>query len=131
MPANNKVSVAWQIVFTFLPIVNFWAFYRIRKLRRYLLYVILPSIVVSSIYLSYSGLWLPLPLESISPGHSTALMNGTEMVPAFYDEVMYASLLNNSIGLGLQGLAVYLVIIWSRHHNRRADASKGQSPPNT
>ena len=47
MPAHTKVSVAWQTVFTFLPIVNFWAFYRMRKLCKYVLYVIVPSIALS------------------------------------------------------------------------------------
>src|SRR5687768_11519840 len=47
MPADDKVSVAWQIVFTFIPIVNLWAFYRIRRLRKYLLYVVVPVIVLS------------------------------------------------------------------------------------
>lgn len=64
MPANSKVSVGWQIVFTFLPIVNFWAFYRIRKRRRYVLYVIMPSIVVSIV--SYSYLHAN-PLRSLAP----------------------------------------------------------------
>jgi hypothetical protein len=58
MPANHKVSVGWQIVFTFIPIVNFWAFYRIRKLRKYVLYVVAPSIIVSLAYISYIGLWV-------------------------------------------------------------------------
>jgi len=53
MPANHKVSVAWQIVATFVPIANFWAFYRIRKLRKYVLYVIVPEIVVSIALLAY------------------------------------------------------------------------------
>jgi hypothetical protein len=34
LPANHKVSVGWQIVFTFIIVLNFWAFYRIRKLRK-------------------------------------------------------------------------------------------------
>ncbi|HEX2556733.1 MAG TPA: hypothetical protein VHK86_00290, partial [Nitrososphaera sp.] len=53
MPANHKVSVAWQIVFTFIPILNLWAFYRIRKLRKYLLFVVVPSIIVSILLLAY------------------------------------------------------------------------------
>ena len=63
MPANHEVSVAWQIVFTFLPIVNYWAFYRVRKLRKYVLYVVVPAMLLNiavSAYLydvSVRGLW--------------------------------------------------------------------------
>ena len=32
-------------------------------------------------------------------------------------------------GFGLQGMAIYLVIIWSRQHNRMVDASTGQAAP--
>src|SRR5213593_4532461 len=55
MPANRKVSVAWQIIFTFIPILNLWAFYRIKKLRKYFLYIIVPMIAVSigiAVYIS-------------------------------------------------------------------------------
>jgi hypothetical protein len=59
MPANNKVSVCWQIVFTFLPVLNFWASYRIRKLRKHVLHVTAPEIAVSVFlaYISFSGAW--------------------------------------------------------------------------
>lgn len=49
MPAKGKVSIGWQIVFAIISPVNLWAFYRIKKLRLFLLFVIAPSIVVSSI----------------------------------------------------------------------------------
>jgi hypothetical protein len=49
VPAKGKVSIGWQIVFAIISPVNLWAFYRIKKLRLYTLYVIVPSIIVSSI----------------------------------------------------------------------------------
>lgn len=110
MPANTKVSVAWQIVFTFLPIVNFWAFYRIRKLRRYLLFVIVPEIVISIVIIaSMYSRPTASPYDFVAPNYT-----------------VWA--LGNVISIGLQGLAIYLVIIWSRLHNRRVDASTGQAP---
>jgi len=36
-------------MFTSIPIVNFWTFYRIRKLRRCLVYAFVPSVAVSFI----------------------------------------------------------------------------------
>lgn len=122
LPANSKVSVAWQIVFTFLPIVNFWAFYRIRKLRKYLLFVFAPSVALSIMLYAYI-LSNPLP----------SLMTRGEDDPAFgvlpySDSQFSASIIGNVAGFGLQGLSIYLVIIWSRLHNRRVDASTGQAP---
>jgi len=103
MPANHRVSVAWQIVFTFIFGLNFWAFSRIRKLRKYLLYVFVPSVASSAAlfwYISEKGYWVS------SWGDAFAL-----------PPVIAA----NVIGLGLQGFAIYLVIIWSRQHNKIYD----------
>ena len=49
MPAKGMVSIGWQIVFAIISPVNLWAFYRIKKLRLFVLYVIVPSAIVSSI----------------------------------------------------------------------------------
>lgn len=49
MSAKGKVSIGWQIVFAIMSLINLWAFYLIRKLRLYALYVIVPSVIVSSI----------------------------------------------------------------------------------
>ena len=46
MPAKIKVSLGWQIVFMFIPIVNFWAFYRIQKLRRFVAFVGIPALII-------------------------------------------------------------------------------------
>lgn len=45
MPATRPVSLIWQIVFVFLPILNIWVFYRIRKLQKYLAWVIAPQLL--------------------------------------------------------------------------------------
>ncbi len=34
---NKAVSVSWQMLFAVIPFVNFWAAYRIKKLRKFLL----------------------------------------------------------------------------------------------
>jgi hypothetical protein len=120
MPAYLKVSVGWQIVFTFLPIVNFWAFYRIRKLRKYVFYVILPSIVFSIAYLSYLFDRFAPPSDSnpfygYSPTYDFVILN----------PLLYAT--TQGIGWGLQGFAIYLVIIWSRQHNQQFDQPSTQA----
>lgn len=104
MPANHKVSVGWQIVFTFITFLDLWAFYRIRKLRKYLLYVSVPSIALSIIVFTYVySIDVSSPYDFVAP-----------------DPLALA--VSIIIGLGFQGLAVYLVIIWSREHNRAFDA---------
>ena len=48
MPAKGKVSILWQILFVvFVSILDLWAFYRIQKLRKYLLLVYVPQIAVA------------------------------------------------------------------------------------
>jgi hypothetical protein len=109
MPADHKVSVAWQIVFTFIPILNWWAFYRIRKLQKYLLCVVLPSIVTSIALYAY----LLAP-----PGYTSW---GDDGIAFGTQPPVDAIILGNVIGWGLQGLAIYLVVIWSREHNKQFD----------
>ena len=63
MPAKEKVSVMWQILFAIISPINLWAFYRIKKLRRYVLYVAVPSVIVGLI-LSLVGYY---EMTSIDP----------------------------------------------------------------
>ena len=107
MPANHKVSVGWQIVFTFLPIVNFWAFYRIRKLQKYFLYIIVPEIIVSAAY----G-WYYITSTDFSKWGDDGLAFGNGNSFAVW-------LATSAIGWALTGLTIYLVIIWSRQHNKQ------------
>jgi hypothetical protein len=121
MPANHKVSVAWQIVFTFLPVVNFWAFYRIRKLRMYVLYVILPSIIVSIYYISETGLWVGVPAWAAGVDQYIVTVRPAD------DPLLLTKIVANVILNGLQGFAIYLVIVWSRQHNRKFDTPTASS----
>jgi hypothetical protein len=115
LPANHKVSVAWQIVFTFIPILNLWAFYRIRKLRKYLLFVVVPSIIVSVLLLAYIQ-----SQKRFTPWGDDGLAFGSP------DTTWWASITGNVIGLALQGLSIYLVIIWSKKHNENYSTASGQ-----
>jgi len=119
VPANHKVSVAWQIVFTFISLLNLWAFYRIRKLRKYLLYVVLPSVIISSILVGSYFLSNP-------PGFHPSIIADN------YDSAnwstSYAIGLSYVVAAAFQALAIYLVIIWSRQHNRQFDQSPNQTP---
>lgn len=118
MPANNKVSVGWQIVLTFLPIVNFWAFYRIRKLRKYVLFVIVPSIILTIAYTIFIA--------------NLVISDPNFGLPATDPWFVYTNPMGiavNVIGWSLTGLSIYLVIIWSRLHNRQFDQPTSQTQP--
>lgn len=105
MPANHKVSVSWQILFTFITGLNFWAFYRIRKLQKYLLFVFAPSIAASMVL--FAMIYDRLHLGPGDPYDFVALGPVEQIFPL--------------VSLGFQALAIYLVIIWSREHNRMFD----------
>ena len=60
MRVPTKISVLWQCIFAFVPFINLWAAYRIRKLRRLLLlYVILTSVSI------VINLFIPFPYSLI------------------------------------------------------------------
>lgn len=114
MPANSKVSVGWQIVASLITGVDVWAFYRIRKLRKFLLFIIAPRAVVYGAY--FALLSIAIPESEIPPGATWVI---------YTDQI---ALVANVIGACIQGLAIYLVIIWSRQHNRQFDRPTAQQP---
>ena len=113
MPANHKVNVAWQIFFIFIPVINFWAFYRIRRLDEYTFYIILPAVIALIILIAIIIISIiQSPTESYDP-----LEVSFRPVPIASELELAAYL----VGFGLQGLAIYLVTIWSRKHNQQFD----------
>lgn len=120
MPAEHKVSVGWQIVALFVPIANLWAFYRIRKLQRYLLFVFVPSMVLSSVMVAYYFSKLPQFTTTADDGIA---FGGPIYDPfdfVFFDSTIHV--VTTAISWALFGLSIYLVIIWSRQHNRKFDS---------
>jgi multisubunit Na+/H+ antiporter MnhC subunit len=115
LPADHKVSVGWQIVATFIIIANFWAFYRIRKLRKYLAYVFVPSIVASVIINAYYY----STLSFAEWGDDGLAFGGPTYQPYMYDvfnSFFWAGII---ISVAFQAFAIYLVVKWSREHNRK------------
>ena len=125
MPATHKVSVGWQIVFTFIPIVNFWAFYRVRKLGKYLLYVFLPAIVVSTIIGVYFGI---SAVYNPQVTNDAMILTDTQMTPfgSLNTPELYASI---AVSIAFKALEIYLVVLWSNQHNTAFDqANQFQKP---
>ncbi len=105
MVKQKSVTVAWQVVFTFIPFVNLWAFYRIQKLRLYLLIIIGSSIIAGIIMGIIMVIIMGIAFGS--PGSSM------EMLDVSY----YISSIGVSIAIQL--LAIYLVVKWSRNWNAK------------
>ena len=105
--------MGWWVFLTFIPGISFYAFDIVRKLREYLLYVVLPAIfAISFVYLyrivnNDFSYWLD-NLGSSGLG---------EMMISIY------------ITLAFQGLAVFLMVIWAREHNRLFDQEAKRQPP--
>ncbi|AIF84434.1 hypothetical protein NTE_02382 [Candidatus Nitrososphaera evergladensis SR1] len=132
MPATSKVSIGWQIVFTFVPILNLWAFYRVRKLTKFVLYVIIPAlaalIIIGTLFVYFTS--KPLIDSSINDA-SDKIINGSATLPQINVEHVrpepwpgvfrMTTLAAQVISIGLQVWSIYLVIIWSRQHNNQFD----------
>ncbi len=98
MVKQKSVTVAWQVVFTFIPIADLWAFYRIQKLRLYLLIIyggnIITGIIIGIIFgFTYQLMEMPDDFSYYIPSIVTAI--------------------------AFQLLAIYFVVKWSRNWNAK------------
>ena len=124
MIAKGRVSIGWQIVFAIISPINLWAFYRIKKLQLFALYVIAPSIVISSIILvgifyeannpnsGYDEQGNRYPEPTIPP-----YMTPIEPQVGRFNTFATINIISS---IGLTILSVYLVIIWSRQWNNQS-----------
>jgi hypothetical protein len=117
VPATRQVDIGWQIIFTFVPILNLWAFYRIRKLQNNVMFIIIPQIAIMAIIAMYTSRSVmlkfvnpPLGLlwPDLWPGNAVALSTSGLIASC-------------GLGMALQALTIYFIIIWSREHNRKFD----------
>ena len=111
MPAEHKVSILWQIIFVlFVPIVGIWAFYRIKKLQKFILLVVLPSITLMSVLL--------VPIAFLTLDEQNNLESEYDVVQEFEE---YGFLV---IGLFIGSMAlaaweIYLILKWSDDWNKQ------------
>ncbi len=125
MPANGKVNIGWQIVFTIISPVNLWAFYRIKKLRLFMLYVIVPSIIISSIVVAGVFYEMDNPEEGFDDDGNRypeptlpQYMTPIEPQVGKFNTGPYM-ILNIVTSVGLTILSVYLIVKWSRQWNEQ------------
>jgi len=79
--AKGKVSVAWQIIFSFIPGVLIWSFFRIKKLRLFVVMMAGPA--VATIYI--------LPLIIVGPHYYE------ECEPSFFAIILDESCLMETL----------------------------------
>lgn len=122
---ENKVDIRWQIVFIFIPILNFWAFYRIKKLRRFFLYVAIPALIIEIILVSPLFFYSDLPYSEFlierppteQPQELPPYMTPIEPEVGKSNSLFQIILIAYEVGF--TGFSVFLVIIWSRKWNEK------------
>ena len=125
MPAKGPVSIPWQILFAIISPINLWAFYRIKKLRLYILYVVVPSIIVSTIVIAGVSYEMNNPQKGLDedgnqypPPSIPPYMTPIEPQVGKFNTGNYM-IINIVTTVGLTILSVYLVIKWSRLWNEQ------------
>ena len=114
MPAKGPVSILWQIVFAlFIPIADIWAFYRIKKLRKAILYVTLPSLVLMVLVL--------VPMSSIMIEAGDNLQKIEQLSEDLVSDAgLNAMSIVASIGsIGILIWIIYLIATWSEQWNKQ------------
>ena len=113
MIAKGKVSIIWQIIFVaIVPIAGIWAFYRIKKLKKMILYLEIPTIIlviITDVVLISSGL-------AGTPEEIDILVeSNTVIIPMFASLVGFIAIII---------FAVYLIHKWSVEWNQKFDNIK-------
>lgn len=123
MSASERVSIRWQVVFAIIFPLSIWAFYRIRRLRRYLLYVLVPlAAVEGALYVGVAGELAHM--EEIEPqGGADRVLQSAPFGPFALQEAeasiqsYVAADIASSVAFA--AFAAYLVVRWSREWNAR------------
>ena len=107
MPSKGPVSLTWQTIFCIIPIMDVDAAYRIKKLRKYLLIMILVVAIPVSIA---SSIFLPTEDEG---------MDGFVNMMTYYygvDDSQFIFSIGVQIGTIL--FAIFLIRRWSNQWNQ-------------
>ena len=110
MPAEGKVSLPVQTIFCLIPILDMYAAYRIKKLRKYLAIMILVIAIPVSIA---STVFLPTDED---------LVEGFTNIIIFYfgvDDNQFIFSVGVQIGTVL--FAIFLIRRWSKQWNMQFD----------
>ena len=114
MPSKGPVKIVWQIIFIFIPVLDLWAFYRIKKLRKFALMVWIPEIVITIAIIT------PIVMANVEQ-----TLNGNHMVG---DEFIVETILLYIVETGFTILSIYLIYKWSKEWNKQFPDTSKVSP---
>jgi formate hydrogenlyase subunit 3/multisubunit Na+/H+ antiporter MnhD subunit len=110
MPAKGKVSLPIQTVFCIIPILDMYAAYRVKKLRKYLAIMILVIAIPISIA---SAIFFPTEDEGLE--------GFTNLLIFYYgvDDIQF--LFSVGVQIGTILFAIFLIRRWSKQWNLQFD----------
>jgi len=117
MVKDEPVSLMRQTIYAIIPILDIYASYRVKRLRKYLLIMILvgiPVIIADSVL-------FPTP----DMDETFEDMEISDMFFYGYDTNHFVAFIVEEIGLVL--LAIYLVRRWSKEWNKKFEPSSTES----
>ena len=107
MPAKGKVSLSIQTIFCIIPILDMYAAYRIKKLRKYLLIMIgviaIPVSIASSIFL---------------PTEDEGMESLTNLMTYYYGVDDSQFIFSIGVQIGSILFAIFLIQRWSNQWNQ-------------
>ena len=110
MVKQKPVNIKLQTIFALIPSVDVWAFYRIQKLRKFILIVLALGFAFSPISLTVSS--------SIDMNTITGPLD-------LYTNPIFLAYVIGSIGT-LHGTLVYFIRKWSKEWNEKFQTKKLQ-----
>ena len=125
MPSKGPVKIVWQIIFIFIPIVDLWAFYRIKKLRKFLLMVWIPETVITTVIVIFI---YGLIVAAAVFGGPNILNDQTPSGKAVNDELTKNSIILYIVETGFTILSIYLIYKWSKEWNKQFPSSGNVNP---
>ena len=108
MVKDEPVSLMRQTIYAIIPILDIYASYRVKRLRKYLLIMILVSIGIG---IAHYAAFPSMTVNQFSD----------EMQPLWFDMSFMAVWLAETISSIL--LAVYLIRHWSKQWNKKFESS--------
>ena len=95
MVEQKPVTIKWQIIFTFIPFLNLYAFYKIQKLRLFLCF------------------FMPISITSrfVDAAFSTQMLTLTTLYLSIILTILFS-------GLAI-GLSIWFVLKWSKQWNEK------------
>jgi hypothetical protein len=117
MPATGKVSLLRQTIYVFIPILDLYAAYHIKKLRWYLLIMILVGFAMSGIASAINPPMTDIDEDRIFTIHGE--LNWEYLILGENPELTIATTIVYQAVVF--GIAVYLIRKWSKQWNMQFD----------